>query len=101
MRVESTALYIRAGDSEFVYINGKPIAQNRVEIKNNDVATFGTADANEYEFKQIQLNVCASMITSDDKRKLKKQLTEIGETFLDEWSKECTHLIMSSVQVTN
>lgn len=94
--MESTALYIRAGDSEFVYINGKPIAQNRVEIKNNDAA-----DANEYEFKQIQLNVCASMITSDDKRKLKKQLTEIGETFLDEWSKECTHLIMSSVQVTN
>lgn len=87
------------------YINGG-IDTNRgiapktpVELQPGNIVRFGRME-NTFRLEKIPLNVCTSTMGPEDINKLRKQLKLIDGEFRQDWSTQCTHLVMSNVTVT-
>lgn len=78
----------------------KPVPkENAVMLQIGHIVRFGRSDST-FRLENIKLKVFASTLSQDETEKLAKQLKDIDGVFLDKWTTECTHLVMSSVAVS-
>lgn len=99
VRVEDLAskygVYVNEGiDKNRQIEKGKP-----ADLQVGNIVRFGKLE-NTFRLENIEIKVCASTLSQDGIVKLKKQLKVIDGILLNNWSTECTHLIMPSVTVT-
>lgn len=70
-----------------------------VELQVGNIVRFGRME-NIFRLEKIPLNVCTSTMSPEDIEKLRKQLKLIDGELHQEWSTQCTHLVMPNVTVT-
>ncbi|XP_028392471.1 nibrin-like isoform X2 [Dendronephthya gigantea] len=70
-----------------------------VVLHHNDIITFGTQNCS-YRLSFDPLVVYASCLNSAVKNNLKSQLSKLGGYLVNEWQKECSHLVMDSLSFT-
>lgn len=77
----------------------KPIGKKTpFDLQVGYIVRFGRLE-NTYRLENIEVKVCTSTLPPDGTEKLRKQLKVIDGVLLNNWSTECTHLIMPSVSV--
>lgn len=78
----------------------KPIEPNTpVELLPGNIVRFGRLDST-FRLENIEIKVCTSTLPADGVEKLRKKLKLLDGTLQNEWSTECTHLVMPNVTVT-
>lgn len=88
-----------------VYVNdgiekNRPIGKKvPVDLNVGHIVRFGRLE-NTFRLENIEVKVCTSTLLQDGIEKLQKQLKVIDGVLLNNWSTECTHLIMPSVSVS-
>lgn len=73
--------------------------KTRVDMQVEAIVRFGRMK-NEYRLENIEVKVCTSTLPPAAMLKLQKQLKVIDGVLLNNWSTECTHLVMPSVAVS-
>ena len=70
-----------------------------VSLNHDDKVTFGTQNCS-YRLKFEPLVVFASCLDNARKKNLKLQLGKLGGYLVNEWQKECSHLVMEELSFT-
>lgn len=93
------------GSKYGVYVNKGIDINERIEnrvpvdLQVGHIVRFGRME-NTFRLENIEVKVCTSTLLQDGIGKLMKKLKVIDGVLLNNWSTECTHLIMPSVTVT-
>ncbi|XP_071511429.1 uncharacterized protein [Diadema antillarum] len=83
------------------FLNGQKLASgSETKLKDGDIITFGTFKSNKWRVKFCPLIAAASALPTEEKRNLKRAIHKLGGHLVSEWSYECTHLVMSQLNVT-
>ncbi|XP_038077247.1 nibrin-like [Patiria miniata] len=73
---------------------------SNTNLEDGDLIVFGAMNSNQWKVTYKPLVVAFSSLPSADKRSLKSLIRKLGGHVVPEWSKECTHLIMTQLTVT-
>lgn len=80
------------------FVDGQRVAENTsVTLTSGSNVTFGVFHS---KFRLAKLVVCSSCLDNDGKVSLSQSLKSMGGTLVGSWTKDCTHLVMSTVKVT-
>ncbi|XP_071785075.1 nibrin-like [Asterias amurensis] len=80
--------------------NGAKLGSGDTSLEDGDLITFGAMNSNEWRVTYEPLVVAFSSLPSVEKKSLKLLTRKLGGHVVPEWSKECTHLIMTQLTVT-
>ncbi|XP_041453971.1 nibrin-like [Lytechinus variegatus] len=69
-------------------------------LNNGDVISFGSLNSNKWRVCFNPVVVAASALPGNEKRTLKQIVHRIGGHVVSEWCPQCTHLVMSELNVT-
>ncbi|XP_051054565.1 nibrin [Phodopus roborovskii] len=97
---EIPTLTIKDNSKYGTFINEEKI-QNGISytLKTGDRVTFGVFES-KFRVEYEPLVVCSSCLDVSGKTVLNQAVLQLGGLTVNNWTEECTHLIMSSVKVT-
>ncbi|XP_071958307.1 nibrin-like isoform X2 [Antedon mediterranea] len=70
------------------------------DLKHGDEIEFGSLSTNSWRVEYQPLVCAGSSLSGANKTVLKANLLKLGGHYVTNWSKECTHLVMSEISVT-
>ncbi|OPJ83637.1 nibrin [Patagioenas fasciata monilis] len=80
-------------------VNGSKLNGGSVSLQSGDRINFGVFES-KFRVEYEPLVVCSSCLDVAQKSALHQAIRQLGGLVVDEWTKECTHLVMVSVKVT-
>uniref|UniRef100_G1NH39 Nibrin n=1 Tax=Meleagris gallopavo TaxID=9103 RepID=G1NH39_MELGA len=81
------------------FVNGSKLSGTSRTLQSGDRVNFGVFES-KYRVEYESLVVCSSCLDVAQKTALNDVIQQLGGLVVNEWTKECTHLIMASVKVT-
>ncbi|NXE08415.1 NBN protein, partial [Lophotis ruficrista] len=81
------------------FVNGTKLNGSSVSLQSGDRINFGVFES-KFRVEYEPLVVCSSCLDAAQKTALNQAIQQLGGLVVNEWTKECTHLVMVSVQVT-
>ncbi|KFV39488.1 Nibrin, partial [Tyto alba] len=81
------------------FVNGSKLSGTSVSLQSGDRINFGVFES-KFRVEYEPLVVCSSCLDVAQKTALNKVIQQLGGLVVNEWTKECTHLVMVSVKVT-
>ncbi|NWS71039.1 NBN protein, partial [Crotophaga sulcirostris] len=81
------------------FVNGSKLDGASVSLQSGDRINFGVFES-KFRVEYEPLVVCSSCLDVAQKTTLSQAIQQLGGLMVDEWTKECTHLVMVSVKVT-
>ncbi|NXQ37239.1 NBN protein, partial [Alaudala cheleensis] len=81
------------------FVNGSKLNGASVSLESGDRINFGVFES-KFRVEYEPLVVCSSCLDVAQKNALNQAIQQLGGLVVNEWTKECTHLVMVSVKVT-
>ncbi|NWS98821.1 NBN protein, partial [Mionectes macconnelli] len=81
------------------FVNGSKLNGASVSLQCGDRINFGVFES-KFRVEYEPLVVCSSCLDVAQKTALNQAIQQLGGLVVNEWTKECTHLVMVSVKVT-
>uniref|UniRef100_A0A8D0EN27 Nibrin n=1 Tax=Strix occidentalis caurina TaxID=311401 RepID=A0A8D0EN27_STROC len=81
------------------FVNGSKLNGTSVSLQSGDRINFGVFES-KFRVECEPLVVCSSCLDVAQKTALNQTIQQLGGLVVNEWTKECTHLVMVSVKVT-
>nr|XP_009672998.1 PREDICTED: nibrin [Struthio camelus australis] len=81
------------------FVNGSKLSGTSRTLQSGDRVNFGVFES-KFRVEYESLVVCSSCLDMDGKTALNEAIQQLGGLVVNEWTKECTHLVMVSVKVT-
>ncbi|NXH18672.1 NBN protein, partial [Bucco capensis] len=81
------------------FVNGSNLNGTSVSLQSGDRINFGVFES-KFRVEYEPLVVCSSCLDVAQKTALNQAIQQLGGLVVNEWTKECTHLVMVSVKVT-
>ncbi|KAK4827604.1 hypothetical protein QYF61_019529, partial [Mycteria americana] len=81
------------------FVNGSKLDGTSVSLQSGDRINFGVFQS-KFRVEYEPLVVCSSCLDVAQKTALNQAIQQLGGRVVNEWTKECTHLVMVSVKVT-
>ncbi|NXI41235.1 NBN protein, partial [Galbula dea] len=81
------------------FVNGSKLNGSSVSLQSGDRINFGVFES-KFRVEYEPLVVCSSCLDVAQKTALNQTIQQLGGLVVNEWTKECTHLVMVSVKVT-
>ncbi|KAM6349486.1 nibrin isoform 5-T5 [Podargus strigoides] len=81
------------------FVNGSKLNGTSVSLQSGDRINFGVFES-KFRVEYEPLVVCSSCLDIAQKTALNQAIQQLGGLLVNEWTKECTHLVMVSVKVT-
>ncbi|XP_059692231.1 nibrin isoform X2 [Gavia stellata] len=81
------------------FVNGSKLNGTSVSLQSGDRINFGVFES-KFRVEYEPLVVCSSCLDVAQKTALNQAIQQLGGLIVNEWTKECTHLVMVSVKVT-
>ncbi|KFU97502.1 Nibrin, partial [Pterocles gutturalis] len=81
------------------FVNGSKLNGTSVPLQSGDRINFGVFES-KFRIEYEPLVVCSSCLDVAQKTALNQAIQKLGGLVVNEWTKECTHLVMVSVKVT-
>ncbi|NWW48503.1 NBN protein, partial [Pedionomus torquatus] len=81
------------------FVNGSKLDGTSVSLQSGDRINFGVFES-KFRVEYEPLVVCSSCLDITQKTALNQAIQQLGGLVVNEWTKECTHLVMVSVKVT-
>ncbi|XP_075272005.1 nibrin isoform X1 [Opisthocomus hoazin] len=81
------------------FVNGSKLNGTSVSLQSGDRINFGVF-ASKFRVEYEPLVVCSSCLDVAQKTALHQAIQQLGGLVVNEWTEECTHLVMVSVKVT-
>ncbi|XP_042641803.1 nibrin [Tyto alba] len=81
------------------FVNGSKLSGTSVSLQSGDRINFGVFES-KFRVEYEPLVVCSSCLDVAQKTALNKVIQQLGGLVVNEWTKECTHLVMVTVKVT-
>ncbi|XP_050748290.1 nibrin [Gymnogyps californianus] len=81
------------------FVNGSKLNGTSVSLQSGDRINFGVLES-KFRVEYEPLVVCSSCLDVAQKTALNQAIQQLGGLVVNEWTKECTHLVMVSVKVT-
>ncbi|NXP48764.1 NBN protein, partial [Heliornis fulica] len=92
-------LTVRDTSKYGTFVNGSKLNGSSVSLQSGDRINFGVFES-KFRIEYEPLVVCSSCLDVAQKTALNQDIQHLGGRVVNEWTKECTHLIMQSVKVT-
>ncbi|NXF19466.1 NBN protein, partial [Rhodinocichla rosea] len=93
------ALTVRDTSKYGTFVNGSKLNGASVSLQSGDRINFGVFES-KFRVEYEPLVVCSSCLDVAQKNALNQAIQQLGGLVVNEWTKECTHLVMVSVKVT-
>ncbi|XP_074997617.1 nibrin isoform X2 [Calonectris borealis] len=81
------------------FVNGSKLNGTSVSLQSGDRINFGVFQS-KFRVEYEPLVVCSSCLDVAQKTALNQAIQQLGGRVVNEWTNECTHLVMVSVKVT-
>ncbi|NXR41058.1 NBN protein, partial [Zosterops hypoxanthus] len=81
------------------FVNGSKLNGASVSLQPGDRINFGVFES-KFRVEYESLVVCSSCLDVAQKNALNQAIQQLGGLVVNEWTRECTHLVMVSVKVT-
>ncbi|XP_072183686.1 nibrin isoform X2 [Excalfactoria chinensis] len=81
------------------FVNGSKLSGASRSLQSGDRVNFGVFES-KFRVEYESLVVCSSCLDIAQKTALNEAIQQLGGLVVNEWTKECTHLVMASVKVT-
>ncbi|NXI49313.1 NBN protein, partial [Chloroceryle aenea] len=81
------------------FVNGAKLNGTSVSLQSGDRINFGVFES-KFRVEYEPLVVCSSCLDVAQKTALNQAIQQLGGLVVNEWTRECTHLVMVSVKVT-
>ncbi|KFQ57813.1 Nibrin, partial [Pelecanus crispus] len=92
-------LTVRDTSKYGTFVNGSKLNGASVSVQSGDRINFGVFES-KFRVEYEPLVVCSSCLDVAQKTALNQAIQQLGGLVVNEWTKECTHLVMISVKVT-
>ncbi|NXO76302.1 NBN protein, partial [Sitta europaea] len=92
-------LTVRDTSKYGTFVNGSKLNGTSVSLQSGDRINFGVFES-KFRVEYDPLVVCSSCLDVAQKNALNQAIQQLGGLVVNEWTKECTHLVMVSVKVT-
>ncbi|XP_051466780.1 nibrin [Apus apus] len=92
-------LTVRDTSKYGTFVNGSKLCGSSVSLKSGDRINFGVFES-KFRVEYEPLVVCSSCLDVAQKTALNQAIQQLGGLVVNEWTEECTHLVMVSVKVT-
>ncbi|NWZ93014.1 NBN protein, partial [Nesospiza acunhae] len=92
-------LTVRDTSKYGTFVNGSKLNGASVSLQSGDRINFGVFES-KFRVEYEPLIVCSSCLDVAQKNALNQAIQQLGGLVVNEWTKECTHLVMVSVKVT-
>ncbi|NXO69245.1 NBN protein, partial [Phainopepla nitens] len=92
-------LTVRDTSKYGTFVNGSKLNGASVSLQSGDRINFGVFES-KFRVEYEPLVVCSSCLDVAQKNALNEAIQQLGGLVVNEWTKECTHLVMVSVKVT-
>ncbi|NXL61463.1 NBN protein, partial [Chordeiles acutipennis] len=92
-------LTVRDTSKYGTFVNGSKLNGTSVSLQSGDRINFGVFES-KFRVEYEPLIVCSSCLDVAQKTALNEAIQHLGGLVVNEWTKECTHLVMVSVKVT-
>ncbi|KAF4798010.1 Nibrin [Turdus rufiventris] len=92
-------LTVRDTSKYGTFVNGSKLNGTSVSLQSGDRINFGVFES-KFRVEYEPLVVCSSCLDVAQKNALNQAIHQLGGLVVNEWTKECTHLVMMSVKVT-
>ncbi|NXJ30557.1 NBN protein, partial [Dicrurus megarhynchus] len=92
-------LTVRDTSKYGTFVNGSKLNGTSKSLQSGDRINFGVFES-KFRVEYEPLVVCSSCLDVAQKTALNQAIRQLGGLVVNEWTKECTHLVMLSVKVT-
>ncbi|NWX50522.1 NBN protein, partial [Steatornis caripensis] len=92
-------LTVRDTSKYGTFVNGSKLNGTSVSLQSGDRINFGVFES-KFKIQYEPLVVCSSCLDVAQKTALNQAIQQLGGLVVNEWTKECTHLVMLSIKVT-
>ncbi|NXB08490.1 NBN protein, partial [Cnemophilus loriae] len=92
-------LTVRDTSKYGTFVNGSKLNGASVSLQSGDRINFGVFES-KFRVEYEPLVVCSSCLDVAQKNALNQAIQQLGGLVVNEWTKECTHLVMVSVKIT-
>ncbi|NXS11915.1 NBN protein, partial [Neodrepanis coruscans] len=92
-------LTVRDTSKYGTFVNGSKLNGTTISLQSGDRINFGVFES-KFRVEYEPLVVCSSCLDVGQKAALNQAIQQLGGLVVNEWTKECTHLVMVSVKVT-
>ncbi|XP_030826825.1 nibrin isoform X2 [Camarhynchus parvulus] len=92
-------LTVRDTSKYGTFVNGSKLNGASVSLQSGDRINFGVFES-KFRVEYEPLVVCSSCLDVAQKNALNHAIQQLGGLVVNEWTIECTHLVMVSVKVT-
>ncbi|XP_063247571.1 nibrin isoform X2 [Prinia subflava] len=92
-------LTVRDTSKYGTFVNGSKLNGASVSLQSGDRINFGVFES-KFRVEYDPLVVCSSCLDVTQKNALNQAIQQLGGLVVNEWTRECTHLVMVSVKVT-
>ncbi|NXU43438.1 NBN protein, partial [Drymodes brunneopygia] len=92
-------LTVRDTSKYGTFVNGSNLNGTSVSLQSGDRINFGVFES-KFRVEYEPLVVCSSCLDVAQKNALNQAIQQLGGLVVNEWTTECTHLVMVSVKVT-
>ncbi|NWV86003.1 NBN protein, partial [Dasyornis broadbenti] len=92
-------LTVRDTSKYGTFVNGAKLNGASVSLQSGDRINFGVFES-KFRVEYEPLIVCSSCLDAAQKTDLNQAIQQLGGHVVNEWTNECTHLVMASVKVT-
>lgn len=81
-------------------VNNRRLGKDEKALQHGDIVTFGQLGST-YEVRYEEPMIVASSCLKPDRKKLlKEHLSKLGARLMQEWTPNCTHLVMDAITLT-
>ncbi|NXH95556.1 NBN protein, partial [Pachycephala philippinensis] len=92
-------LTVRDTSKYGTFVNGSNLNGTSKSLQSGDRINFGVFES-KFRVEYEPLVVCSSCLDVAQKTALNQAIQQLGGLVVNEWTQECTHLVMVSVKVT-
>uniref|UniRef100_A0A8C5T7M4 Nibrin n=1 Tax=Malurus cyaneus samueli TaxID=2593467 RepID=A0A8C5T7M4_9PASS len=92
-------LTVRDTSKYGTFVNGAKLNGSSKSLQSGDRINFGVFES-KFRVEYEPLVVCSSCLDVAQKTALNQAIQKLGGLAVNEWTKDCTHLVMVSVKVT-
>ncbi|NXD91650.1 NBN protein, partial [Chaetorhynchus papuensis] len=92
-------LTVRDTSKYGTFVNGTKLNGTSRSLQSGDRINFGVFES-KFRVEYESLVVCSSCLDVAQKTALNQDIQQLGGLVVNEWTEECTHLVMVSVKVT-
>ncbi|NXF07584.1 NBN protein, partial [Smithornis capensis] len=92
-------LSVRDTSKYGTFVNGSKLNGTTISLQSGDRINFGVFES-KFRVEYEPLVVCSSCLDVAQKAALNQAIQQLGGLVVNEWTRECTHLVMVSVKVT-